>query len=438
MLSISNAVTLAAQLDKKFESLSLTQIAKEQGFVKRKTRKISPQIFLMGLFIMVLTGGHSLSSFATVMGLLSNLRISKQAVEKRINPGLIRFLRSLLGYCLVHKCTPSALKGKLVSVFNRILVHDSTQIQLAPHLSDQFPGSRNQSRKRFSILKIQAVYDLITETFHHFDFSGFTRNDQAASIDILTILKRRDLLIRDLGYFVLSVLNKISNLGAYFLCRYKHGISIFEADGQTLIDLLKQLNKQGFLDKDVVLGNKEKVPVRMVAMPVPEPVAAERRRKAKKNRDRRLNPSKEHLSLLGWNIFVTNVDRDTLSVEQIVLLYRLRWRIEIIFKSWKSHFHLRNVPKASFERVLVYIYSSLIFITLFQTHVYHKLYKKVIENNLQQLSLFKVTQFFKEQIWAVVLFFIQPERLEKQIYYHCSYEKRNKKINYAQTVLALS
>jgi hypothetical protein len=439
MLSLTKAATLASQLEKKLESLSLNQIAREQGFVKRKARKISPYTFLIGFFIMVLTGRHSLSSFAMTMGLLSNLRISKQAVDKRINPGLIRFLRSLLGHCLVHNIdiSTSSLKEKLASVFNRILLHDSTQIQLTPKLADPFPGSRNYSAKKFSILKIQAVYELITETFHHLDFSGFTKNDQAASRDILTILSKGDLIIRDLGYFVLSVLKKISHLGAYFLCRYKHGILVFETDGKTPVDLLKLLNKQGVLDKDVVLGKKEKVPVRLVAIPVPEPVAAERRRKAKINRDRRLNPSKEHLSLMGWNIFVTNIDRDTLSMEQIALLYRLRWRIEIIFKSWKSHFHLRNVPKASFERVLAYIYSILIFVTLFQTHVYHRLDRKTIENNLQQLSLFRVTQFFKEQIWAVVLFFMQPERLEKQIYYHCSYEKRKKKVNYVQTALAL-
>jgi len=440
MLMFTKAATLASQLEKKLESLSLNQIAREQGFVQRKARKISPHTFLMGFFIMVLTGRHSLSSFAMTMGLLSNLRISKQAVDKRINPGLIRFLRSLLGHCLVQNIDISSLslKEKLACAFNKIFLQDSTYIQLTPKLAEQFPGNRNCSRKKFSLLKIQAVYELITETFHHLDFSGFIKNDQAASSNILTILSKGDLLIRDLGYFVLSVLNKISHLGAYFLCRYKHGVLVFETDGKTPINLLILLNKQGIMDKDVLLGKKEKVPMRMVAIPVPEPVAAKRRRKAKTNRDRRLNPGKEHLFLMGWNIFVTNVDRDTLSMEQIALLYRLRWRIEIIFKSWKSHFHLRNVPKASFERVLAYIYSILIFVTLFQTHVYHRLYRKTIENNLQQLSLFKVTQFFKEQIWAVVLFFMQPERLEKQIYYHCAYEKRKKKINYAQTVLALS
>ena len=440
MLSVTKTLTLASQLEKRLQSFSLNQLAKEQGFVQRKARKITPLSFLMGFFIMVLTGQHSLSSFAITIGLLRNLRISKQAVDKRINPGLICFLRSLLGHCLVHNIDvpASSLKEKFAFAFNRIFLQDSTQIQLTPDLANQFPGSRNRSSKKFSILKIQAVYELFTETFHHFDFSSFTKNDQAASSDILTILAKGDLIIRDLGYFVLSVLKKISHLGAYFLCRYRHGVLVFEKNDMTPIDLLNLLNKQGFLDKNVLLGKKEKIPVRIVAIPVPEPIAAERRRKAKTNRDRRLNPSKKHLSLMGWNIFVLNVDRDTLSMKQIALLYRLRWRIEIIFKSWKSHFHLRNVPKASFERVLSYIYSILIFITLFQTYVYHRLHRKTIENNLQQLSLFKVTKFFKEQIWAVVLFFMQPERLEDQIYYHCSYEKRKTKINYAQTIMALS
>lgn len=54
------------------------------------------------------------------------------------------------------------------------------------------------------------------------------------------------------------------------------------------------------------------------------------------------------------------------------------------------------------------------------------------------MSLFKLTKFIKEQIWAVVLLFMQPERFENQILYHCYCEKRKNKIDYAQTAMALS
>ena len=103
----------------------------------------------------------------------------------------------------------------------------------------------------------------------------------------MSIVKPGDLIIRDLGYFVLSVLNAIALKGAFFITRLKHGVSIFELDGKTPFNLLKQLRKYGLLDIDVIVGAKEKLFVRLVAIPVPDDVAAERRRKAKNNRDRR-------------------------------------------------------------------------------------------------------------------------------------------------------
>ena len=38
-----------------------------------------------------------------------------------------------------------------------------------------------------------------------------------------------------------------------------------------------------------------------------------------------------------WTIVVTNVPRELLNVEEAMLLARLRWQIELLFKLWKSH-----------------------------------------------------------------------------------------------------
>jgi len=90
------------------------------------------------------------------------------------------------------------------------------------------------------------------------------------------------------------------------------------------------------LDVDMCMGAQHKVPVRLVARRLPESVAAERRRKAKNNRDRRCKPNKEALMLLGWEIFITNVSRTIWSIENVCKIYGIRWRIEVIFKSWKN------------------------------------------------------------------------------------------------------
>lgn len=434
MLSIKKADQLAVELKQKLQLLSINKIAVESGFVKRKPIKIKPLEMLLGFFIISLTGGNSLSTLATTLGLLSGCLISKQAIDKRINESFVIFLESVLAKTLSNNI---GLKHKksLRSKFKRIMVQDSTNVQLDSRLAEYYPGSVNQSNKKFAILKIQAIFDLLTEQFCQFSTSPYTKNDQKASSEILDFITAGDLIIRDLGYFVLSVFKKIIQAGAFFLSRLRSDVVIYELDGNTQIDLLKMLKKHGQLDIDVLIGSKEKLPVRLVALPVSEKVAAERRRKLKK--DRRNNPSKKLLALLGWNIFILNVDRKTLDVEQIEKLYGCRWRIEIIFKSWKSHFNITNVPKASVIRVLSYIYAMLIFITIFQTYLYVNIYNKISKDSINQLSLLKLSNFCKDQIWAIMLFFNNPKVIEKQILYHCLYEKRNDRINYLQQITEL-
>ena len=439
MISLKNADNLAVNLKEKLQMFPIYSLACKTGFIKREPKKINPLNFLTAFFIMVLTGANSLSSFAITIGLVSGCCVSKQAVAKRIKLPLVHFLQALLAQVLSQNINIKAkpLYQHLAAIFTRIILQDSTTIQLNSNLAEHFPGSKNKTGKKIAILKIQTIYDLISESFFKFNLSAFTRNDQCASSDILSVLKAGDLVIRDLGYFVLSSLNLIQEKGAFFISRLRFGISVFQSETFTPFDLLLTLKKINNIDINVCIGAKERLPVRLIAIPVPENVAAERRRKAKINRDRRLNPSKEHLALLSWNIFVLNINSDILDSEQIAELYNCRWRIENIFKSWKSHFSITNVPNASVIRVKTYIYAMLIFITVFQSYIFVTLYKQIIKDNGNQLSLLKVTRFFKEQIWAIILYAQDFQQIQDQIFYHCRYESRHKRVNHTQRVLSL-
>lgn len=93
-------------------------------------------------------------------------------------------------------------------------------------------------------------------------------------------------------------------------------------------------------------------------------MAAERRRKAKANRDKRSKPNATQLALLGWAIFVPNVESEVMSAQTVAKVYGLRWRIETIVKAWKSHFRITRVPKGSESQLLAIFYARLIFITV--------------------------------------------------------------------------
>ena len=98
---------------------------------------------------------------------------------------------------------------------------------------------------------------------------------------------------------------------------------------------MRLLKSRPQLELDVLLGARERLPVRLVALRLATPLAAQRRRRARANarRDRGLRLSKAYLKLLDWTILLTNVTPEQLNAQQLLEAYACRWQIEVLFKS---------------------------------------------------------------------------------------------------------
>ena len=76
-------------------------------------------------------------------------------------------------------------------------------------------------------------------------------------------------------------------------------------------------------------------------------------------------PSREHLEWCDWTAFVTNCAAESLTWKEVVVLYRSRWQIELLFKLWKSHNRLaRHAEVKSPERRLAELWAKLIGVVL--------------------------------------------------------------------------
>lgn len=426
------------KLNIKLNSLSIENKARKEGFIIRN-RKIQAIDFIKTFCLMTFYSVCSLNVCAEAMGFVANYTISKQALSKRLTAKSVKFFREVLYLIIAQQSTfRESLSKGMFNHFTRVLLQDSTNIALPKKLAKDFPGSKNQSNKSTANMKIQTIYDFLSESFISFRLTPFTCNDQSASSDILDFLKKWDLVLRDLGYFVIGVMMKIADKGAYFLSRYHYRAGLYDIQGNK-INLLKELNEYGMLDKEVYLGSMAKFPVRLVALPVPEKVACERKRKLSHNRDKRLKPSKEQLDLLKWEIFITNVPSSVWDAKTVGMIYGIRWRIEIIFKAWKSHFNLKIMTNGSKYFIETLIYAKLIWITLFQVF-FGQLCIYVFATTGKHLSLLKLAQFVQQNFWALILLLKANEQLDKileQCIKHCCYEKRKKRINYQEIELLL-
>lgn len=412
-------------------------MARRSGFQQRKAIKIRPLELLKALCLVPWHCGGSLTSIATILGLLTGQVISKQGVSKRCSLAAVAFVRQTL-YALMRSMAqmPRLARQGVFASFGRVLIQDSTNLTLAPRLAYAFPGGRNQSDQTFASLKIQTIYDLLAEGFLHFQLDGFTRNDQRAAPDILRVARAGDLVLRDLGYFVLGCFQKMNQRGIFFLSRLRYATVLFTQDGKEPFPLLSHLRCYGTLDIQLLLGANEKLPVRLVAIPLPPDVAAARRRKARQNRDRRCHPSQEQLALLDWEIFITNVPPSRWKTATVAQVYGLRWRIEIIFKTWKSHFGLPHLPAGSPAQVQLLILARLLLLTIFQTVLFFPLFR----SSTQPISLLKFARFFATNPLLILPSLLNPSTqplLLKLIHRHCTYEKRKTRLNYPQILQTL-
>ena len=279
---------------------------------------------------------------ASVIGLAADTTYTKQALSQRLSHDIESFL-ALVITALFGQRSQSVHTSQAFASFERVLVQDSTVENLPKHLAKLFPGAGNQHGHDYAALKIQWTCDLKNSAVAQVSLSGFTRNDQAAAPDILQSARHGDLVIRDLGYLTTPVMAEMVQEQISFLTRHRHGINLYDPQSGEPLDLKAELKSCGRLDRQVLLG-PERVPVRLVALPVPEEVANLRRHRAKTSAQRRHRspPSPAHLFLMGWNLFLTNVPASVWAPKTLVAVYRLRWRIEIIFKTWKSHLGLRQ------------------------------------------------------------------------------------------------
>ena len=414
----------------------ILQLARQAGFVQRKVKKISPITFFKTLCTCALEGSPSYNDLAIKVQTEQDIAVSKQAYWKRVNPNCVLFFELLLAKIIQIKMTQEEDSAQKLCgfLYKRILVQDSTIIKLPQSLFDRFSGVSNGHTKVCNA-RIQGTYDLIAGRFIRFSIDPYYKNDLAAAPELE--IQPGDLVLRDRGYSSYQEMQRHSQNQASLILRHKFTNRYYDPETRALIDLKALLIKEGKLDRQVCLNNAERTKVRILAMPVDEQTANIRRMKAKKEMKGH-NPPQELLFLMSWTIFVTNITDDQADFEKILAIYRLRWRIEIIFKAWKSHMKFAQIHQVSYCQLMTILNARLIMITL-STHLIYRPYQQIILNrtarHLSMLKLFKLLSANPSQITEAILALqyqgVKLDRILKLFIKHCTYDKR-KRTNYGK------
>ena len=400
-------------VEKLTEFLSSDQIdasARRTKFVQR-TSKITGKLFLA-----LVTFGRWSTPKTTVAQLAAKaaqldgpVDFTPAALQQRMTERAVAFLREVLqlAFAQLH-AVGTVCEDGLFAAFGRVHLVDSTGFGLPESLAAEFPGAGGSGSKAGA--KIQLVWDYKRQTFEHFALLPWNVPDNKYVDTVVALAQPHSLFLFDLGYFKLAAFATIAAAYAYFLSRFNHQTTLREVIGGRTqrLDLPQCLrhDSRALLEKAVLLGTRDQVAARLIAVRMPDAIVNERRRQAHAVAKKRgYTPSQAHLTLLAWNLFVTNVPGTVWPPQMVGRAYAFRWQVELVFKAWKSGLHLATLTSTTKHSTLCYLYGRMLLIVL-TFALCPSLRAAAWQKRQREVSLLKLVRHFQASAdqWVQALF----------------------------------
>ena len=359
----------------------IDQLAKETGFVKRK-RKFDANDFLSLLF-----GIHgnlmdsSLQEMSTKCAVNQDIEISRAAIDKKFTKAAVLFLQRLVSELLETE--------RMLPLSSHPLSEDwpFTTLRVLDGTHDAVPDLmlKKAQKTRQTSVKIQHEYDLLTGrvTFLRIDLKNV--NDTISGAGRLPFLDTDELCLQDLGYFHFKAFEGIKEKGSYFLTRFRSDAhlaylnpspnyhpngEIIESSRYLRIDLVALSRTMGPNEimelEDVYFGRDAHFQARCILYHQDQEQKEKRLIKIERRASRSQIPMKPLVrEMAGTTGYMTNLP-ESISPEQLVELYRLRWQIEWEFRTLKSFLGLDHFRLVKQERWLCHVYGTLLVFLLSQ------------------------------------------------------------------------
>src|SRR5215475_9760610 len=366
--------------------------ARRTKFVQRAS-KITGKLFLA-----LVTLGRWSAAKTTVPQLAAKaaqlddpVTITPEALQQRMTARAVAFLQELVqtAFTKLHTGDTICEEGIFVP-FPLVHIADSTGFRLPESLAKEFPGAGGSGSTAGA--KIQLVWEDKSHTFAHFALIPWNVPDNKYVDTVVGLAQAHSLFLFDLGYFKLAAFAMIAAAQAYFLSRLNHQTTRREvvSGRQQALDVAGGLARetQPVIEKTVGLGAYERVPARLIAIRMPEAIVNERRRQAYVVAKKRgYTPSQAYLTLMAWNLFITNVPVTVWSSQTVGIAYSLRWQVELVFRGWKSGLHVATLTTTTKYSTLCYLYGRMLLILL--TAALSSPLRVAVWQHQRELSVFK-------------------------------------------------
>jgi hypothetical protein len=326
----------------------IEELAYETGaFVRR--RKITSPTDLLRLVLLWAVGEHSLCETAALAAAGGVADVSDVALLKRFEK-CREWLQTMVGELLAEPSQFEASEGRL-----RLI--DATIVAA-------------MGKQRASDHRLHVSYNARSRRIDHIEMTGMKAGEDLTRFEFAA----SDIVVADRGYARLRGISKVADAGAKLIVRTGWQNLPMESEDGTPFEILPALRSLGEASagefRVYLRDDSKRRPYRFVAIRKSEAAAQETRRKLliSSRKDRR-NLDPRSLEAAGYVFVLTNLDA-TVTPAQVLDLYRLRWQVEIRFKSLKTVIDLDRLPVKSFELAQTYLAAKLLVALALEKMVY--------------------------------------------------------------------
>lgn len=289
--------------------------------------------------------------------------VHPQAIEQRFSFATASLLRTVLVRSVEQLLATDPVAIPLLQRFAGCFVQDSTTIVLPDTLAEHARGNGgSSSTNTAAALKCGLQLDLLTGALSHLDLTDGRASDRALPLQHAP-LPHGALRLADLGFYDLGVFATLSAKGVYWLSRVQPTARVSDPAHRSLplLEFVRSLGSLQQWEGWVVVGSKQKLRARLLVVRVPQEVADQRRRRIRAAaRDKGQMPSAAALALAEWTLLLTNIPSALLSLSEALVVMKVRWQIELVFKLWKSQGQVDEWRTKKPARVLCEVYAKLL------------------------------------------------------------------------------
>ncbi len=407
-----NKVPQVAETIQRILEEEAEQLAREVGFIQRE-RVISGADFVQSLLFGWLQEPEIALDGLTQVLQRREVSISGSGLSQRFTPEAAALLQRVLERLSAEQMQVEPVEIALLKPFSAVILEDSSSITLPPKLAEVWRGCGGSAGASEAAMKLFVRWDVLRGELHGPGLEQGRCNDKRGPFAVED-LPDGCLYVADLGFFGVQRLAQVAGRGGrrkrYVVSRYQPKTALLTRSGH-------RIEWRGVLPQQVgqrvefgaLVGAAGRLPMRVIIERVPKEVADERRARIREIAQAHgRTPDEEVLYLADWTIVLTNVPRRWLSTEQVLVILRLRWQIERLFRLWKEHGYIDQWRSKKPWRILC--------------EVYAKLAAMVLQNWLIQLgcwqdphrSLFKAAQVVRREAGRLMVALYRGE-LEEEL-----------------------